>query len=78
MDTKFQTSFIPKKPITVQEVGVRGSLSIFVLISVILFLISAGGAVGVILWKQQLLVEQETLKTNLEERKKQFDFELID
>lgn len=78
MDTKFQTSFIPKKPITIQEVKTRGSLSIFVLVAVILFLISAGGAVGVILWKQQLLADQEALKANLEERKKQFDFELVD
>ena len=54
METKFQTSFIPKKPI-VQESRVTTSVSLFLLISIIIFLISCGIAGWVYLEKDRLI-----------------------
>lgn len=78
METKFQTSFIPKKPITTQ-VAVRTSspISVFFLIGVVLFIGSIAGAGGIIVWQQQLDAKQESLKAEVEKQKKQFDSDFL-
>jgi len=67
MEAKFQTSFIPKKPIT-QEEKIHSKLSIFLLVSFIIFFVSIGLAGWVYLEKniliQQIKDEQQTIKTN--------------
>lgn len=87
METKFQTSFIPKKPLPV--VGVQGanvgisshkvahSGSLFLNISILLFVISLGAGGGVYAWKTYQLSNQEYYKQQLVERQKQFNPELI-
>lgn len=88
METKFQTSFIPKKPIT--SVGGAGTnfapaprsrsvtVSIFFNIGLLLFIISLGLALGVYAWKSVTLSSQENLKQQLAERQKQFNPDLIE
>ena len=56
MDTKFQTSFIPKKPMMQQDARVGSSVSIFLVISIIIFLISLALG-GWVFWQKKLLVE---------------------
>ncbi len=67
METKFQTSFIPKKPI-VQERKISGGISLFLLISLIIFFITAGLAGWVYFEKQRLnnkiSFEKETIAKN--------------
>jgi hypothetical protein len=56
MDTKFQTSFIPKKPMMQQDARVGSSVSIFLVISIIIFLISLAIG-GWVFWQKKVLVE---------------------
>lgn len=53
MDTKFQSSFIPKQPVNVPARSTSGS-NIFFLISFVIFIISLVGAGGMYLWDKQL------------------------
>jgi hypothetical protein len=61
METKFQTSFIPKNPIT-QEQRVSTGVNLFLLISIIIFLISASIAGWVFLEKKSLVGRIENEK----------------
>lgn len=87
METKFQTSFIPKKPIV--SIGGAGSnfasrqrphatVSIFFSIGLLLFIVSLGMAGGVYAWKSVTLSNQNNLKQQLEGRRKQFNTSLIE
>lgn len=67
METKFQTSFIPKKPV-VEERRNNSSISLFLLLSIIVFLISLGLG-GWIFIQKDLLVKniqsaEEVIKSN--------------
>lgn len=67
METKFQTSFIPRKPIA-QETARKAGISLFLLISVIVFLIVLGIS-GYVFLEKQLLVkniinEQQVIEQN--------------
>ena len=82
METKFQTSFIPKKGLTPgssapSSMG-RGFASIFMVLAVILFIISIAAAGGAYAWKQYLITAQVTYNKQLGERQKQFDTDLIE
>jgi len=57
METKFQTSFIPKKPIQTTSANVSGGMSLFLLLSIIIFLISLGMA-GFVFFEKNFLVQQ--------------------
>jgi len=82
METKFQTSFIPKKPILSQSTAMqkvpRMSFSLFLTFGVIVFTISLGAVGGVYFWKQYLISGQEVYKVQLAEREKQFQTDLIE
>ncbi|MFA6430546.1 MAG: hypothetical protein WC229_01485 [Candidatus Paceibacterota bacterium] len=67
METKFQTSFIPKKPV-VEEQRNNSSISLFLLLSIIVFLVSLGLG-GWIFIQKDLLVKniaaaEEIIKAN--------------
>jgi hypothetical protein len=66
MDPKFQTSFIPKKAMA--ETTYRSGISLFMLLSIIIFLVTLGIAGYVYLEKQSLvkniLYEQDLIKQN--------------
>lgn len=81
METKFQTSFIPKRPLVDQKINVtshKGGVSIFMAISVLIFLVSIGGAGFTIVWKNVLLKSQEDYKVKLSESEKRFNISLIE
>jgi len=67
METKYQTSFIPKKPVTMGS-SRSNSMSLFLLISIIIFLVSIGLAGYVYLEKslliQKITADQKTIETN--------------
>ncbi|MEK7610019.1 MAG: hypothetical protein AAB470_02780 [Patescibacteria group bacterium] len=87
METKFQTSFIPKKPIVPVGGASSGynsttphshSVSIFMSLAVLIFLVSIIAAGGMYFWKSFLLSSQESYKTQLAQREKQFNADLIE
>jgi hypothetical protein len=82
METKFQTSFIPKKPLVsdskVTNTVHHGSVSLVMVIGTILFIASLGGAVYSVVWKQVLIKAQEKYKAELVESEKRFNVALIE
>lgn len=79
METKFQTSFIPKKPILAQEsVHNSASTSIFMVIGLLLFLASIGAAGLTFVGKAYLLKAQEQAKKDLTSAEKRFNLPLIE
>lgn len=81
METHFQTSFIPKKPIA--SVGGSAlpprhrSVSIFLMVSVLVFVLSLAAAAGTYVWKNILISAQDGYKVSLVDRQKQFNPTLI-
>lgn len=59
METKYQTSFIPKKPVAVTGQSQSSGMSFFLIVSIVLFLISLGLASYVFL-ERNLLVKKIT------------------
>lgn len=83
METKFQTSFIPKKVIGTptglpSEKPPRHVGSLFMMIAVILFIVSLGGLGASYMWKRVLNTSQVSLKQELTKREKQFNVDLIE
>jgi hypothetical protein len=84
METKFQTSFIPKKP-AISTIGAISSApkrhygaSIFMTIGTVIFILSLAGAGGAYAYKQYLISAQETYKKDLATREQQFNIDLIE
>lgn len=88
MDPKFQSSFIPKKPLP--STGAPGAsiglpnkvkpvhtVSIFLNISILIFVISLGAAGVAYAWKTVLLSRQDAYKQELNELEKRFNPDLI-
>ncbi len=65
METKLQTSFIPKKPI-VEERDYDSGISLFLLISIILFIVALATAGGIWVWKNTLTKQIQENKAQLE------------
>jgi hypothetical protein len=83
METRFQTSFIPKKPAASAIGGVsapkhKHGASIFMTISTVLFILSLVGAGAVYAWKQYLSSAQDSYKQTLSTREQQFNIDLIE
>jgi hypothetical protein len=72
MEVKMQTSFIPKKPITDTHIE-GGGVSLFLLISIILFIVSISLAVGVFLWQKSLVAQIEKDKADLVAAKESYE-----
>lgn len=78
METKFQTSFIPKKPLAVSNSGqARHSISVLLTISIIIFIISLGAAGFAYAWENILNSEQNKYKDTLAKDQDQFKTDLI-
>ncbi len=83
METKFQTSFIPKKPTASTIGGIspvshqRPTASIFMTIAVLIFIISIASAGGMYAYKQYLLASKTTYQQQLDAHKKEFNLDLI-
>lgn len=78
VETKFQTSFIPKKPLVETGSGSRSSVSLFLLISILIFLASLGIG-GYIFLENQLLIKNITdEQAVISKNKTSFDATTID
>jgi len=68
MEQKFQTSFIPKKPVTITGQSQSGGMGLLLLVSIIIFLISLGLAGYIFLEKnlliQKITADQSTIEAN--------------
>lgn len=83
MEPKFQTSFIPKKPLIpvsglTSSVPQHHTTSIFMIIAVFAFIISIGAAGSMYFWKSYLESSQKTYKEQLAKRETQFNPDLIE
>lgn len=87
METKFQTSFIPKKPIPSTVGGSMGvpmpphkrhSSSLFMTIAVFAFILSLLAVGGSYLYKSFLLNQRVAYEKELKVREKQFNVDLIE
>ncbi|MEK7095329.1 MAG: hypothetical protein AAB917_01585 [Patescibacteria group bacterium] len=73
METKFQTSFIPKRPLVGGEKPRSSSgVSIFMVLAVIIFVVSLAGAGFTFVWKDLLMDQQAEYQLDLKEREKRF------
>lgn len=78
MDTKFQTSFIPKKAIKPEVTRARSeSVSVFMLIAIILFILSLAVAGGVFAYKKVLIGRIDKMNIQLSQAKNSFEPESI-
>lgn len=84
METKFQTSFIPKKPLVTNDLSTKvdvvhsGGVSVVMIISIILFIASIAGAVGSVVWIGVLNKAQDTYEQQLKDSEKRFNTSLIE
>ena len=79
METNFQTSFIPKRPL-IPQVNIRpkSGASILIVIAVFIFIISVGGAGFTFVAKSILLKNQEQDKIDLADNESRFNVPLIE
>ncbi|MGC9605242.1 MAG: hypothetical protein ABSF56_00570 [Minisyncoccia bacterium] len=83
METKFQTSFIPKRPAqaTIGSVAAaprrRIGGNLYMTIAILAFVASLSAVGGAYLWKQYLLSAQATYRQQLSTREEQFNIDLI-
>lgn len=78
MDTKFQTSFIPKKAMAPGSVDRPKSVSIALLISIIIFVITLAAAGAVFGYKRVLVQRIDTMNKKLAEAKNSFEPEFVE
>lgn len=84
METKFQTSFIPKK--TAAPTGMAGNIpaqhrsrsSLIMTFATVIFILSLGAAIGSYVWKYVLISNRESYKQQLVQRQEQFNLDLIE
>lgn len=76
METRMQTSFIPKKPIVSEQEG-GGSISLFLLIGIIIFIVSLASAGGVWFYKDKLIKDIDENKINLVNARNSFEEDTI-
>lgn len=77
MDTKFQTSFIPKKPIAPSFARRGDSVSVFMVISVVVFVLSLGAALGVFAYKKILITRIAEMDETLVRAKNAFEPDFV-
>jgi hypothetical protein len=77
METKFQTSFIPKKTV-VEGITRKPSVGLFLLIAIILFIVSLSVAGWVYLEKKVLITKINNEKTAIETNKNNFETATIE
>src|SRR3989338_853266 len=79
MDTKFQTSFIPKKALAETTSHPRAdSVSIFLIISVVLFILTLAAAGGIFAYKRMLIGNIGDMNKRLAQAKNSFEPESIE
>lgn len=79
METKFQTSFIPKTSIDTTATALpRRHMGFFTFISLIIFFLSALSAGGMYMWHKYLIGSEQSLKESLDRNIKSFESQTIE
>lgn len=78
MENSFQTSFIPKKPVTTTAVVRRPSASIFTILTVILLIVMGIASGGLFVYKNYLIKQKEVLSNSLLKVRDSFEKDTID
>lgn len=80
METKFQTSFIPKKPLVTEQkiVTVKSGTNVLMIVGALIFLASLAGAVYSVVWKNVLIKQRDEYKAQLIESQNRFNTTLIE
>ncbi|MFA6251145.1 MAG: hypothetical protein WC603_00760 [Candidatus Paceibacterota bacterium] len=77
MENSFQTSFIPKKPIT-SAVSDKAPRSLLLIIAIFLLVVSALGSLGLFVYKNYLTKHKESLSSSLAVVRDTFEKETVD
>jgi hypothetical protein len=77
MDTKFQTSFIPRKSPVVSAGRMGSSMSIFLIVAIIIFLLTISAAAGVYIYRKVLLTRIDDVNSQLVKAKNFFETSFI-
>ena len=78
MDQQFQTSFIPKKPVTEARAPVsRGSVSLFSVIAMIIFVVSSVLLAGSYFYRLTLTNQRDSLSIDIGNKTKTFDADFL-
>ncbi|HEY0907930.1 MAG TPA: hypothetical protein VGE35_01130 [Candidatus Paceibacterota bacterium] len=77
MDPRFQTSFIPKKPIVAQPGRAPSSVNLFSLLATIVFIVALALSGGVYFYKELTQKQIDANKVSLEKAKGAFEPETI-
>lgn len=77
MDQNFQTSFIPKRPVTEDRPVRSSSVSVFLFIAVVFLIASIGSAAFVYIYKTSLTRQVAQMKDDLDKAKGAFEDDFI-
>ncbi len=77
MDSRFQSSFIPKKPVDTGSLRPSGDVNIFLIVTILIFIITGAAAGGVFFYKTTLQKQSEEKDAELISVKKSFGLEDI-
>lgn len=77
MDTKFQTSFIPKKTLTDSMGRAGSSMSIFLIVAIIVFILTLSAAAGVFAFRKILVSRIDKVDKELVKAKNFFESSFI-
>lgn len=78
MENSFQTSFIPKKPVTTTSVPVRSHTSLFSILAVLLLVLVGLASAGFFFYKSYLIKQKEVLSESLAKARASFEKDTID
>ena len=77
MEGQFQTSFIPKKPVTAKSSGGPKGVSVILLLAIIIFLASASGAAAVFIYQTYLQNSISSMQKSFQLSENAFDPESV-
>jgi len=78
VDTRFQTSFIPKKPVDTGSVRPSGDVNLLLILSILSFIITAAAAGGVYLFKISLQKDIQQKDAEIKSAQQSFGLETIE
>jgi len=78
MENSFQTSFIPKRPVTTNPVPHKSSTSLFSILAVLLLIIMGVASGGLFLYKNYLIGQKKVLSSSLAKVRDSFEKNTID
>ncbi len=78
MENSFQTSFIPKKPITTSGNTSRPPTSIFTVLAFFVMIVVGAASVGLFFYKSYLIKQKEVFSSTLEKVRDSFEKDTID